>query len=611
MGFPQRIRTCHNGKLELRINFGLVLSAVIIAKNECANLPRCLRSIQEVADEIVVVDSDSTDGTPEVATSFGARVFKRSFTTYADQKNWAASQATHPFILSLDADEALSESLLAEIRDWKKRRWNQPSAWAMPRLTNYCGTWIHHGGWYPDRKIRLWAAGSGEWKPSNEGGVLHESWIPNAGVEVFDFDSDLLHYSYFTSADHQRQLAKFSLLGAQDALRLGRKSAFMKPFARAAFQWFKQAIVQGGWRDGRAGLEVARWSAIAAFWKWTLVRSTLEHQKWKRVAFVRTDAIGDNILTLPLAGALRSMVPHVEVVWVCRSYAQPVVAKSKLVDVIRIWDAGEMGPTEEEALFEDVDAVVFAFPEPRLLAAAARAGVDVRVATGRRWGTLRSANRHVWRSRKWVPEHETSQGLRLLHGLNLPARWRFPERCDWMDLLKWKAPSQSGSLPKHLGDSVLLHPGNHGSANGWPLKHFCTLAETLNSQGIPVIVTGSDQERGGMASWLESMSSKEGFIDAVGLWTLSELMDVLADVGCVVASSTGPLHMASAQGTPTVGLYRAEAPFWPDRWGPIGGGEVLVSSKLNENGGLDLTVDEVFNAIQRVLASRSIQSSGV
>ena len=138
MGFPQRIRTCHNGKLELRINFGLVLSAVIIAKNECANLPRCLRSIQEVADEIVVVDSDSTDGTPEVATSFGARVFKRSFTTYADQKNWAASQATHPFILSLDADEALSESLLAEIRDWKKRRWNQPSAWAMPRLTYVC-----------------------------------------------------------------------------------------------------------------------------------------------------------------------------------------------------------------------------------------------------------------------------------------------------------------------------------------------------------------------------------------------------------------------------------------------------------------------------------------
>ena len=130
-----------------------------------------------MADEIVVVDSDSIDATPEVAKSFGARVFTRSFTTYADQKNWATSQATHPFILSLDADEALSESLLAEIRDWKKRTWNQPSAWAMPRLTNYCGTWIYHGGWYPDRKIRLWAAGSGEWKPSNEGGVLHESWL--------------------------------------------------------------------------------------------------------------------------------------------------------------------------------------------------------------------------------------------------------------------------------------------------------------------------------------------------------------------------------------------------------------------------------------------------
>ena len=132
--------------------------------------------------------------------------------------------------------------------------------------------------------------------------------------------------------------------------------------------------MQSGWRDGRAGLRVAKWSAVAAFWKWTLVKAAPSHRAWSRVAIVRSDALGDNILTLPLAGALRRLLPHVEVVWICRPYARPVVAKSKAVHSIRVWEEASMDAEAEEALFAGVDAVVFAFPEPRLLAAAARAG---------------------------------------------------------------------------------------------------------------------------------------------------------------------------------------------------------------------------------------------
>ena len=132
---------------------------------------------------------------------------------------------------------------------------------------------------------------------------------------------------------------------------------------------------------------MAKWSAIAAFWKWNLVKAAPSHQRWSRVAIVRSDALGDNILTLPLAGALCRLLPHVEVVWICRPYAQAVVAKSKAVHAIRVWEESKMDAKAEEALFDGVDAVVFAFPEPRLLAAAARAGVAVR-ATGRRWAAM-------------------------------------------------------------------------------------------------------------------------------------------------------------------------------------------------------------------------------
>lgn len=602
------MRTCHDVKQALRTTFGFVLSVVIIAKNESHNLPRCLQSVQTVADEVIVVDSDSTDGTPALAESLGARVFQRPFTTYADQKNWAASQTTQPYILSLDADEALGEALLADIEAWKSRPPHANAAWSMPRMTHYCGDWIRHGGWYPDRKIRLWSAGAGEWKPATEGGTLHESWVPHDGVEVFEFDSDLLHYSYHTTADHQRQFAKFSLLGAQDAARAGRTSSILKPFARAAFQWFKQAIVQSGWRDGLAGLRVAKWSAVAAFWKWTLVKAAPSHRAWSRVAIIRSDALGDNILTLPLAGALRRLLPHVEVVWICRPYARSVVAKSRAVHSIRVWEEANMDAKAEEALFAGLDAVVFAFPEPRLLAAAARAGVQVRVATGRRWAAFRWANRRMWRSRKHTPEHETAQGLRLLHGLGLPARWRFPEREDWMDLMEWHTSSAGDPVPEGLGGAVLLHPGNHGSANGWSLTRFEDLAKALLAEDLPVVVTGSPQERIALTPWLERMSGTPGFTDAVGAWTLAQLMDAVTQVQCVVASSTGPLHMAAAQGTPTVGLFRSDAPFWPERWGPLGPGEVLATAEVEAEGGLNLSVEDVLAAVHHARALDISQS---
>ena len=580
--------------------FGAVLSVVVIAKNEARNLPRCLNSVQGLADEVVVVDSGSTDGTAELAEALEARVFQREFTSYADQKNWAADQATHPYVLSLDADEALSEGLRKELQEWKTRiaegtgPGGSVGAWSMPRLTQYCGTWIRHGGWYPDRKVRLWAQGAGRWKTSSEHVVLHEAWVPNPGVAVEALAGDLLHYSYYSTADHHRQWSKFALLGADDARALGRASNRLKPWARGAFQGLKQFVAQGGWRDGRAGWEVARWSARAAFWKWKRVAEWPSLSALRRVAVVRTDALGDNVVTLPLAGALKDGLPGVEVVWICKPYAEAVVRQSTHVDEVRLW-------TGAEEVMHGLDAVVFAFPEPELLRAAAREGVPVRVATGRRWASARWANRLLWRSRRSRPEHETQQGLRLLHALAIPARWRFPEREDWFALTGLPSRDRVGvhSRPE-LAESVVLHPGNHGSANGWSVDRFEVLSERLMAGGTRVVVTGTESERSALQPWLERAKHQPLFEDAVGAWSLSELSSVLGQVKCIVASSTGPLHLASALGTPAVGLYQSEAPFWPERWGPLGPGEVLSTSRVGDQGGLDLSVDEVLAAVQAV-----------
>ena len=603
--YPQRSSTFPEANRSTGPNLSAVLSVVVIAKNEAHNLPRCLASVSSVAEDIVVVDSGSTDATRSIAESHGARVFDRTFTTFADQKNWAASQALEPFVLSLDADEALSEALVEEVLRWKESTAaSQIGAWSMPRLTNYCGSWVRHGGWYPDRKVRLWSKGSGSWSTPRDGDMLHERWIPNESVKVHSFRSDLLHYSYHSTSDHLRQWAKFARLGAADAVRSGRGSSKLKPLARAVFQWTKQCCAQGGWRDGKAGFEIARWSACAAYWKWNMVRQNAPFRQCQRIGVVRTDALGDNVLSLPMAGALKAMMPGVEVVWICRTYALPIAAQSTVVDEVRTWDGEGSTDMENVGLFQGLDAVVFAFPEARLMRAAALAKVPWRVSTGRRWSGLIWSNRRCWRGRRNQPIHETLQGLRLLHALSLPAAWQFPEPSDWFNLTGLSQnplPHLAGHEERSWSTSVVLHPGNHGSANGWAHARFLTLAERLMSDGIHVIFTGTATERDSFAKWLDGHLEAPLLMDAMGKWTLEELMAVLGKVRAVVASSTGPLHLASALGTPVVGMYRSDAPFWPERWGPLGPSSVLSTKTTLPDGGLDLGVEEVHRALHDLL----------
>ena len=583
-----------------------MLSVVVITKNESRNLPRCLASVASVADEVVVVDSGSTDDTVALAKAHGARVFERPFDSYAQQKNWAADQARGTHVLSLDADEALSEGLIGEILEWKRVAGDERVAWSMPRLTEYCGTWIRHGGWYPDRKIRLWSANDGAWKCAHEEAMLHEAWVPNDEVEVRSFASDLLHYSYGSTDEHHRQWTSFTVAGALDARAAGRTSMWLKPLARGVFQFFKGYVLLSGWRDGRAGFEVARWSALAAMWKWRMVGSHDKRQNLRRIAVVRTDAMGDNVLTLPLAGALKGMFPDIELIWICRPYTSTIVERSSHVDTTMVWRPEEMSEAQEAKMFQGMDAVVFAFPEPRLLRAAAMARVPIRIATGRRWSSLRWANQKIWRGRKRRAEHETLQGLRLVQCLGVPARWRFPSRQDWFGLTGLEkagtaseARQIAGISKESWNQAVVLHPGNRGSANGWSIQRFQALSAALLQSGRCVIVTGSKEERTPLISWLESeQQGNDHFVDAVGKVDLDQLMCILSHVSCVVASSTGPLHLASAMGTPVVGLYCSNWPFWPERWGPLGEGTVLSTHRVAEEGGLDLSVDEVFAAVK-------------
>jgi glycosyltransferase involved in cell wall biosynthesis len=243
------------------------LSVVIITYNEEKNIERCILSVKEIADDIVVVDSFSTDRTEEICLGHGVRFLKHSFEGYIEQKNWAKEQAMYDFVLSLDADEALSD----ELRDSISKVDSNPSAegYYFNRLTNYCGQWIRHCGWYPDRKLRLWDRRRGSWQGVNP----HDEFFLDEGCRKQYLKGDLLHYSFYTVDQHIAQINKFSSIKAQGMFERGIKPGLLRMWVSPGFKFFRDYFLKLGFLDGYFGYLVCRNSAYSTFLKYAKLKS--------------------------------------------------------------------------------------------------------------------------------------------------------------------------------------------------------------------------------------------------------------------------------------------------------------------------------------------------
>jgi glycosyltransferase involved in cell wall biosynthesis len=242
------------------------LSVVIITLNEERNIERCIRSVEGLTDDIVVVDSGSTDLTESICKSLGVNFHTHKWLGYAETKNYANSLAQNRLILSLDADEALSDELKESI---KKVLANQKSqAYSMNRLTNYCGKWIKHGGWYPDRKIRLFNYDEGLWG----GTLIHEAIKLKNGSPVEQLKGDILHYSYHTISDHVAQANRFTDLTALKAFEENKKGSLIKIIFSPIVKFKKDYIFRAGFLDGYFGFVISVISAFATFMKYVKLR---------------------------------------------------------------------------------------------------------------------------------------------------------------------------------------------------------------------------------------------------------------------------------------------------------------------------------------------------
>jgi (heptosyl)LPS beta-1,4-glucosyltransferase len=244
------------------------LSVVIITFNEEKNIEKCLQSIQSLSDDIVVIDSYSTDNTESICNNFSnVRFIKHKWEGYSKTKNFGNSIAKNNYILSLDADEVISEKLRKSIIGINKLT----GAYEFNRMTNYCGTWIKHCGWYPDKKIRIFDKTNISW----EGDFVHETLSIPSNTKINFLKGDLFHYSYHTLEDHYNQIEKYSSLHAQKMLKDNKSVSFTKLYISPAFKFFRTYFLQLGFLDGKAGFTIARISAKAVKLKYQKLKALL------------------------------------------------------------------------------------------------------------------------------------------------------------------------------------------------------------------------------------------------------------------------------------------------------------------------------------------------
>ncbi len=254
------------------------ISAAIITFNEEKNIQRCLDSLASVVDEIIVIDSFSNDQTEEICRRNNVTFIQNKFEGHIQQKNYAISQCKHDYILSLDADEALSPELKDSIISIKNSL-SEYDAYYFNRRTQYVDQWIYHCGWYPDKKTRLFHRQKAKWGGHNP----HDIIIMQEGSNLKKLNGDLLHYSYNSISEHINQTNKFTTIAAQTHFDQGVRSSRTKIITRAFSKFIRDYFFKKGFLDGHYGLIICSINSLSAFLKYAKIYELQKNKQKNKI----------------------------------------------------------------------------------------------------------------------------------------------------------------------------------------------------------------------------------------------------------------------------------------------------------------------------------------
>lgn len=241
------------------------ISAVIISRNTARTIGSCLEALQQVADEIIVLDSFSDDGTVEICQRMGARVVSQEWLGYGPTKNAGHALARHDWILSIDADEVLSPELIQTLRHWQPR---PGEVYALDRITSFNGRWIRHCGWYPDWKVRLFNRCHVHWNDE----PVHETLHIPPGFRIVRLKGKLFHHSFASEEDFRLRLEKYARLGAKALYDKGRQPSKALQVLATTARFLRTFVWKAGFLDGRAGWTISIQTARMVWLRYELLR---------------------------------------------------------------------------------------------------------------------------------------------------------------------------------------------------------------------------------------------------------------------------------------------------------------------------------------------------
>jgi glycosyltransferase involved in cell wall biosynthesis len=267
---------CANTTLQFKKNKMVKFSCVIITFNEERHLEKCLKSLVGIVDEIVVVDSLSTDNTKAICQKYNVVFIEQAFLGYLEQKNFACSKATGDYIVSLDGDEALSKKLQEEILNLKNSVNSLEDGYVVSRLNNYCGQWIKYSNWYPDKRLRIFKSGSGQWK----GGNPHDYFELYSGKTSKFINADILHWAYDTNTEHYLKVDNFTTIAANSYVRNSKKKiGILTIILNPIWKFIKNYFIKKGVLDGLNGLIICAFASFGTFLKYIKIRELQQNKK--------------------------------------------------------------------------------------------------------------------------------------------------------------------------------------------------------------------------------------------------------------------------------------------------------------------------------------------
>ena len=558
------------------------LSAVILSKNSEKKIEKCLSSLKGWADEIIIVDGGSTNGTIKIAERFEARVYSHPFSgSFAQERNFGTDKATSEWVLQLDSDEIVTDSFKKKCDEILSE--TKYAAFKFRRKNVFLGHEFTYGGWYHWSQ-HLFKKGSARYE-----GRVHEKMIVNGDVGLID--ADMLHMPFDNISEFIERQNRYTDLQAADIIdqekNLTQKKIKYNLKVKPAKLFRKIYFNKKGYKEGIHGLIFAILSSYVHFLKWAKVWERTKNRK--NILIVRNDRFGEFLLNIPAIRAVKEAFKESKIILAVDPYVKELAGKVPYIDEVIVWRNGKhsLSETIKFNYFlkkKSIDIAIIMNPSKDTNIAVYMAGIPVRVGYAHKWDFLLTEKqedlKHLGR------KHEVEYNLDLVKVIGAETK------NEALSLRMDETKFQSGNVNIPGLRLVVIHPWTSDPVKQWPEERFRELAlRIVKGTDSEVLIIGGPAElqKGTLFDNLDKRIK-----NLTGKTTLVELASMLKKSKLLISGDSGPVHLACAVGTPVIALFRNDIPCkGPKRWGPWGEGNVVIEKRSL----LDISVDEVMKAI--------------